>query len=80
MAAGHLLLSVYPETSKFGEDVNDFVGLYIVDEDIREPEVLHKLQVHGDQDGLLSLIVEGLLEGVGVKAGRRRSEGWQGER
>ena len=63
LGAGHLLLSVYPETSKFGEDVYDFVGLYIVDEDIGQPEVLHKLQVHGDQGRLLSLIVDGLLVG-----------------
>ena len=62
LAVEHHLFCVDPETGQLGKDVNDFVGLDVVNKDVWEPEVLHKLQVHGDEGGviptLFSLIVQ----------------------
>ena len=39
------LLGVYPKTGKFGEDVNCFECLQVVDENIGNPKAFYQLQV-----------------------------------
>ena len=39
---------IYPKSSKFGQDIYHFVSFQIVNENVGEPEIFDKLQVHGN--------------------------------
>ena len=52
LAVHHRPTCVDPEAGQLGEHVDDLVGLEVVDEDVGDPEVLDKLQVHGDVLGV----------------------------
>ena len=48
LAVHHSPTRVNPQAGQLWKNVDDLVGLEVVDEDVGDPEVLDKLQVHGD--------------------------------
>ncbi len=48
----HRPARVDPEAGQLWKNIDDLVGLEVVDEDVGDPEVLDELQVHGDVLGV----------------------------
>ena len=66
LAVQHVLVRVDPQARQLRQHVDHFVGFQVVDKNVRQPQVLDKLQVHGDHH-LLRGVVAG-SEG-GAKGG-----------
>ena len=76
MAVENIFIGFDPQSGQLGENCYNFVGLQVVDEDVRHPEGVDELQTHGDQAvvaGLrgseLRLEVQSLLGPLHVEEG-----------
>ena len=56
LAVQHVLVRVDPQARQLRQHVDHFVGFQVVDKNVRQPQVLDKLQVHGDHHLLRGVI------------------------